>query len=107
MNDPIWTSVYLGLIIGAPIVFFYFVKQKRQDDLNEVVSYIEDQIQKERKGEATSYAEDFRKMKEEIKRLEGLVRQKDLGLKEKEAELDKIKPLLKYLREPPSGGTPS
>jgi hypothetical protein len=60
--NPIWCAVFMGLIVGAPMVFFHFVSKKRQDDLNEVVSYIESQVQKERDYEATSYATDLKKM---------------------------------------------
>ena len=101
-TDPIWISVYLGLIVGAPIVFFHFVSKKKLDDNNEILNYIDNQVQKERKDEEKSTTHDFRKMKEEIKHLEVLVRQKDLALKEKDAEFEKIKPLLKYLRTPSS-----
>lgn len=102
---PLWISAYLGLIAGAPIVFFFFVNGKRQDDLNEFLSYVDSQVQKERSDEVKSYQQQVnlssRAYDEMSNKMKEKLREKDALLKQKEAELEKIRPLLKYLREPP------
>lgn len=100
--NPIWYAVYLGLTIGAPVVFFYFLKRKKEEDRNRSDSFIENKIQKLRMEEVAFSNENLIKVEKEVVHLKTLLSQKEAIIKEKEAEFLKIKPLLKYLREPPS-----
>lgn len=106
LTDPIWITVLAALVVGAPMVFFHFVGQKKLDDNNEIASYIYQQVEKERKDDVKASDADYAKMKEEIRRLKAMIAEKDSALKEKEAEIEKVKPFLKYLR-PPSSSEPS
>lgn len=90
-------AFYTGLIIGAPAFFFFLVEAKKQDDLSEALSHFHERSEKESKSYAAKLTADFEKKLQE----------KNEILKLKEAELEKIRPLLKYLRLPPTSGEPS
>jgi uncharacterized membrane-anchored protein YhcB (DUF1043 family) len=87
-------AFYLGLIVGAPAFFFYLVEQKKQDDLSEAESHFYKRSEQENESYGKKIAKDF----------SAKLAEKDALIKEKEAELVKIRPLLKFLRPPPPGG---
>lgn len=91
-------AFYLGFMIGAPAFFFFLVEQKKQEDLNEAEAYFYKRAEEDYKNHTKKLTLGFEKKLEE----------KDALLKHKEAEIEKIRPLLKYLRQPPpTSGTPS
>jgi hypothetical protein len=91
-------AFYMGFVIGAPAFFLFLVSQKKIEDLNEAEAYFYKRAEQESKSFTKKLTLDFEKKLEE----------KDALIKKKEAELEKIRPFLKYLRQPPpTSGTPS
>jgi hypothetical protein len=87
-------AFYLGFTIGAPAFFFFLVGQIKIEDLNEAEAYFYKRSEQEDRSRTKKITLDFEKKLEE----------KDVLFKQKEVELEKIRPLLKYLRQPPPTG---
>lgn len=82
-------AAYLGLFVGAPAVFFYFVSEKKQDDAAKALEKFYETVEK-------VAALQTAKLSQKLKETEALLAQKN-------AEWQKISPRLKYLREPSKG----
>lgn len=90
--EVIRIASYLGLIVGAPAFFLYLVDQNKQKDLSEAASHFYKRAEKENEAYCEKLTKQFNKKLSE----------KDTLLSQKEAELEKIRPLMKYLRQPPT-----
>jgi DNA gyrase/topoisomerase IV subunit A len=86
--------VYVSTLVGSPIVFFFLVANKQEEDLLKAEGSFDARIE-EKITEEKNY------LNEKIENLQQALKEKDVLIKAKEEELSKIRPLLKYVRSVP------